>query len=147
MTTFPRPLDVLERLISTAWQAGVAAVPVNLILFLSHPPDGATPLKTAGLMALSAALAAVVTALTAIARQALSVPVEGTVANLVNRFGWTAVAGFVGAMPTSFVLTETGWAALGAAGAAAAVAAVLSLGKNLTASGTIANVLNRPLGR
>ena len=52
--------------------------------------------------------------------------------NILERFTWTAVQAFVGALPTTMALTASDLTAIGYSGLTAAIAAVISLAKNLT---------------
>lgn len=57
--------------------------------------------------------------------------------NIAERFVWTAVQAFIGAVPVTFALDSKSLSAVGYAGLVAAIAAVVSLAKNLTASVTM----------
>jgi hypothetical protein len=65
------------------------------------------------------------------------------VKNIVERFAWTAVQAFVGALPATLALTANDARAAAYAGLAAAVAAVISLAKNLTAEGIVVQAAKR----
>ncbi len=63
--------------------------------------------------------------------------------NIIERFVWTALQAFIGALPASVALTTDELSAVGWAGLSAAIASVISLAKNLTAEGIIVQEVKR----
>jgi hypothetical protein len=121
-----KAMNLLERLVNTAAQAFIGALPVTI-------PLTNNALSAAGWAGLTAAIAATIS----LVKNLVSTGAATPQANLVSRFTWTAAQAFLGAIPATFALTVDNGRALALAGITAAVGAVLSLAKNLTAEGVI----------
>jgi len=137
-----RPLDVAERALSTAWQAFIISVPVNLAV------AGGDERQAVVLAALAAGIGAAFSAIrAAVAQRARTGRVVlNPIRNVAERLFWTALAAATAAVPSAVELTGDFWAGAGHAAYIAAGAALLSAAKNLGAEGTVAQAVLRAGG-
>lgn len=127
--------DILERVIKTAYQAFVGALPMTVTL----TPDGLTAAGWAGAIAAFAATVSLIKNLVTSAAATAS-------GNIFERFAWTAVAAFIGSVPVQLHLVIENGEGIARAAATAAIAAIISLAQNLQAEGTVVEATRRSAG-
>lgn len=140
--------DMLERALSTAVQTTIAAIPTTLGVIgtvgtgpLGTVSDTAAMGKAAVAVGLTAGVAAI---LSLVKNAVAKARVATTNTNIFLRFFWTFVFAFVGALPTGDIYLNLPFARTALLAAlTAGVASVVSLAKNLTATGVVIDVSNR----
>ncbi len=132
--THNKLLDWLERSVWSFIQGGVGALPI--MLALTNDQGHAVILA-----AISGGLASWVTFIKAFFLNNEGPHNINPIANIVERFGWTFAAAFVGTLPATANLSRTVLGTIWTAGLAAGIAAVFSLAKNLTGTNVITQTL------
>jgi hypothetical protein len=132
--------DIFERVLSTAVQVAVASIPTTIGVI------GSTGALASGASAGAMGKAAVATGMTAGIAAGLSLVknlfsrarVATANTNIGLRFLWTFVFAFVAALPTGDIYLNLNWGKTALLAAlTAGAASVVSLAKNLTATGVV----------
>jgi hypothetical protein len=127
--------DVLERVVKTAFQAFVGALPMTVTL----TTDGLAAAGWAGAIAAFAATVSLIKNLVTSGAATAS-------GNIFERFAWTATAAFIGSVPVQLHLVIEDAESIARAAATAAIAAIISLAQNLQAEGTVIEATRRAAG-
>lgn len=139
--------DLLERALSTFVQTGLAVIPTSIGVIGSTGVLGTVETSShIGKAAIAAGLTATIAAVLSLVKNTFARATVATAnTNILLRFAWTFVFAAVAALPTGEIYLDLqfGQTAILAA-ISAGIASVISLAKNLTATGIVIDAGGAP---